>query len=158
MTGVFLRPTQPVNWALAGLGLGIASRAGKWASEGPVSGWSASARRALCRHRLDQRADTDDVHDPGQIVGKHAQRHLGSDVLQPLHQEMGRAHPGLDGAKGMLDRLAALTHGLGVLIEPPLDGLKDVFVLPASDPALLARGAAILDGAMLAGVGPVAAQ
>ena len=38
------------------------------------------------------------------------------------------------------------------------DGLKEVFVLPAGDAALLARGAAILDDASLAGSGPVAAQ
>ncbi len=30
-------------------------------------------------------------------------------------------------------------------------------MLPAGDPALLARGATVLDGAVLAGVGPVAA-
>ena len=58
----------------------------------------------------------------------------------------------------MLDRFAPLAHLLGVLVEPPLDGLEDVFVLPAGDPALPARGAAILDGASLAGRGPVAAQ
>ncbi len=45
-----------------------------------------------------------------------------------------------------------------MLVEPPLDGLEDVFVLPAGNPALLARGAVHLDGAVLAGSGPVAAQ
>ena len=67
----------------------------------------------------------------------HAQRHLGADVLQPLHQEVGGAHPGLDGAEGMLDGLAALAHGLRVLVEPPLDRFEDLFVLPARDAALL---------------------
>ena len=37
-----------------------------------------------------------------------------------------------------------------------MDGLKDMFVFPAGNPALLARGATMLDGAALAGVGPVA--
>ena len=58
----------------------------------------------------------------------------------------------------MLDRLAALTHGLRVLVEPSLDGLENLFVLPPSDAAFLARWATLLDGAMLAGVGPGAAQ
>jgi len=58
--------------------------------------------------RGHQRTDADDVHDPGEIVGQHAERHLGANVFQPLHQEMSRTHPHLDGAEGMLDRLAAL--------------------------------------------------
>ncbi len=132
--------------------------AGNWVYEGLVGVLSAIARKVLRPHRLDQRADTDDVHDPRQIIGEHAQRHLGAHVLQPFHQEMGRPHPRLDRAKGVLDRLAALAHGLRVLVEPSLDGLKDVFVLPAGDPAFLARSATVLDGAVLAGVGPVAAQ
>ncbi len=49
---------------------------------------------------------------------------------------------------------APLSHLLRVLVEPSLDGLKDVFVLPAGNPALLARGAAILDGASLAAPDP----
>ncbi len=132
---------------------------GKGPYEGPLSGSSASERRDLCcPHRLDQRADTDDVHDPGQIIGEHAQRHLRAHVLQPLHQEMGRPHPRLDRAKGMFDRFAALAHGLGVLVEPSLDGFENLFVLPPSDAAFLARCATLLDGAALADVGPVAAQ
>jgi len=44
-----------------------------------------------------------------------------------------------------------------MLVEPPLDGLEKVFVLPARNPALLARGASILDGARLASITPIAA-
>ncbi len=65
------------------------------------------------------------------------QGHFGADPLQRLHLEVGGAHPGLDGAEGMLDRLA------------PLDRLEDMFVLPAGNPALLARGALTLDSAAL---------
>ena len=39
-----------------------------------------------------------------------------------------------------------------MLVEPLPDGLENMFVLPAGDPALPARGAAMLDGACLAGV------
>ena len=75
-----------------------------------MSGFSASERGVLCPHRLDQGSDTDDVHDPRQIVGEHTQRHLGADIFEPLHQEVGRTHPHLDRAEGMFDRLTALTH------------------------------------------------
>ena len=86
------------------------------------------------------------------------QRHLGANVLQPLHQEMGGAHPGLDGAERVLDRLAPLSHGLRVLIEPLLDSLEHMLVLPAADPALFARGALRLQGAGRADGCPIAAQ
>src|SRR5690242_17363515 len=58
----------------------------------------------------------------------------------------------------MLDRLAPLAHFFWVLVEPALDGFENMLMLPARDPSLLAGGAAVLDGAALAGVGPVAAQ
>ena len=61
-------------------------------------------------------------------------------------------------AEGMLDRLAPLAHLLRMLVEPALHGLENVLMLPSGDPSLLAGGAAMLDGAALAGVGPVAAQ
>ena len=54
----------------------------------------------------------------------------------------------------MLDRFTALAHLLGMLVEPLLDGLEKVFVFPAGDPVLLARGATMLDGAALAGSWP----
>ena len=58
----------------------------------------------------------------------------------------------------MFDRLAALTHLLRMPIEPALHGFEYVLVLPSRDPALLGGGAAMLDGAVLAGIGQIAAQ
>src|SRR5450759_5263750 len=58
----------------------------------------------------------------------------------------------------MLNRLAPQTHLFRMFVEPALHRLKNVLVLPSGDPSLLAGGAAVLDGAVLAGVGPVAAQ
>src|SRR5512135_1477909 len=58
----------------------------------------------------------------------------------------------------MLDRLAPLAHGFGILIEPPLHGFDHVLMLPACDPALLARRAAVLERTGPACVGPIAAQ
>src|SRR6476469_6161605 len=89
-------------------------------------------------------------------VGKHVQRHLGGDLRQPLHQEVRRAHPHLERAERVLDRLAALTHGLRILVETPLHRLQYMLVLPAGDATLLARRAAVLDRAGAARIGPVA--
>jgi hypothetical protein len=83
-------------------------------------------KEALCPHSLDQRADADDVHDTGEIIGKHGKRHLGADILQALHQEVRGAHPCLDGAKGVLHRLSPLAHGLWVLVEPPLNSFQNL--------------------------------
>ncbi len=58
----------------------------------------------------------------------------------------------------MLDGFAPPAHLLLMLVEPSLDGLEDVFVFQEGNPALLDLGAAILDGAMLAGSGQIAAQ
>ena len=114
--------------------------------------------RRLCPHRRQERLDADDVHDARQIVGQHMQCHLGGDPRQRLHQEVGCAHPGLDRAEGMLNRLAPLAHLLRMFVEPALHRLKNVLVLPSGDPSFLAAGAGLLDGAVLTGIGPVAAQ
>jgi hypothetical protein len=41
----------------------------------------------------------------------------------------------------MLDRFAPLAHLFRVFVEPALDSFKNMFVLPAGNPALLAGGA-----------------
>ncbi len=96
----------------------------------------------LCRaHRCDQRADAHDVHDAFEIVGQHVHGHFGADPFQRPHLEVCSAHPVFDGPEGMLDGFAPLAHLLRMLVEPLLDGLKDMLVFPAGDPALLARRA-----------------
>ena len=114
----------------------------------PTSSREDFVNGLLCRaHCRGQRADAHDVHDALEIIGQHVQGHFGADPFERLHLEVGRSHPGLDGPEGMLNGFTPLAHLLRMLIEPPLDGLKDVFVLPAGNPAFLARGALILDGA-----------
>ncbi len=102
--------------------------------------------------------DPHDVHDPGEIVGQNVQHHLGGDLWQRLHQEVSCPHPGLDGAERVLDRLAPLAHLLRMLVEPALHRFENVLMLPSGDPSLLGGGAVVLDGAVLAGIGLVAAQ
>src|ERR1700757_602578 len=108
--------------------------------------------------RCDQRSGPHDVDDAGEIVGEDVKRHLGGHAWQPLHQEVGCSHPRLERPERMLDRLAPLAHFFRVLVEPTLDGFENMLLLPARDPSLLAGGAAVLEGAALADVGPVAAQ
>ena len=98
-------------------------------------------------YRRDQRADAHDVDDALEIVSQHVQRHFGGDPFQGLHLEVGIAHPVFDRSERMLNRFTPCAHHLGMLVEPLLDILKNMFVLPAGNPAFLARGALILDGA-----------
>ena len=86
------------------------------------------------------------------------QRHFSADFFERLHLEVGCSHPGLDGAKGMLDRFPALAHLLRVFIKALLNSLKDVLFLPTPDAPFLARGALIFDRATAAHIGSVAAQ
>ena len=58
----------------------------------------------------------------------------------------------------MLDCFTPLTHLLRVLVEALLDSFKNVFVLPARNPAFLAGRAAIPHGTSLASIGPIAVQ
>ena len=80
-----------------------------------------------------------------EIVGEHVQGHLGSDLRQALHQKVRRAHPHLERAEGMLDRLAALAHRLRVLIETLLHGFEHVLVLPSRNASLGRRRALRLE-------------
>jgi hypothetical protein len=45
----------------------------------------------------------------------------------------------------MLDRLAPLPRPLRMLIEPALDGFKNVLMFPSGDPSFLSGGATMLD-------------
>ena len=60
------------------------------------------------------------------FIGEHAQRHLGAHVLQPLHQEVRRAHSRRDGAEGMLDGLAAVARLLRMLVEAAHEYASDL--------------------------------
>jgi hypothetical protein len=92
------------------------------------------------------------------VVGEDVQRHFGAAVLECFHLEVRRSHPRLYRAEGMLHTLAAHAHLVRISIEPRLHGLKDSFVLPARDPALLTRRARALQRASLTGARPIAAR
>jgi hypothetical protein len=65
-------------------------------------------------------------------------------------------HPHFQSAEGMFDRLPALPHGLGVLVEAPLRRLQYMLVLPARNPPLLAGSALRFERTVTAGIGPIA--
>src|SRR5262249_56960087 len=77
----------------------------------------------------------------------------------PVHQKKWLAPPPpLVWPNGCPAGPAPLALLLGMLVQPTLHRLNNVLMLPSGDPPLLAGCAAVFDGAVLAGVGPVAAQ
>jgi hypothetical protein len=112
----------------------------------------------LCSHHRQERLDTEDVYDAREIVGEHVQGHLGRNLRQSLHQEVGRTHPHLERAKGMLGRLAAHTHRTRVLVETLLHRFEHMLVLPSRDAPLRTRRAASFERAVRACRRPIATQ
>jgi hypothetical protein len=92
------------------------------------------ARSAL--RRLHQRADAHNRHHALHVIGEHVERHLGRDLGQRHRQEVRPAHPAFDGAEGMLGRLSAQPHGIGIFVEARLHRLEHRLMLPARDPPL----------------------
>src|SRR3954452_25497874 len=58
--------------------------------------------RALGGDGLDQRFDSEDVDHPIHVVGEHLQAHFRTDLFERPGQEMGAAHPRLEGSERML--------------------------------------------------------
>lgn len=74
-----------------------------------------------------------------EIVGKNTQAHLCSNVFETFHQEVRRAHPGLDGAKGMLDRSSSDVHCVWCIVQTLEQRINDALMLPAPYPSFLGR-------------------
>ena len=67
--------------------------------------------------------------------------HLGSDLVEGPGQEVGGAHPGLEGPERMLDSLSSHAHGVGHPVEPILHPVEHILILPALDAPQLGRRA-----------------
>ena len=67
--------------------------------------------------------------------------HLGSDLVEGPGQEVGAAHPGLEGPERVFDGLSSHAHGLGHAVEPVLHPVEHVLILPALDDPPLGRRA-----------------
>jgi hypothetical protein len=68
-------------------------------------------------------------------MGQDVEAHLGSDLVEGLGQEVGGAHPSLEGAKRVFDGLSSHVHRIGHTVEPILHSVEHVLVLPALEAA-----------------------
>src|SRR5579871_2277758 len=121
-----------------------------------VSAWQSKTRMYLGCDRSDQRLDPDDVHDPGQIICKDREGHLGGYLWERFGQEVRRSHAGFHRSERMFDRLPPLPHGTRVVVEASLCLLQHTLVLPARNPPLLAGCAASFECTVTARIGPIA--
>src|SRR6516164_8953080 len=86
------------------------------------------------------------------------QCHLGGNLWQAFHQEVGCPHPHLERGEGVFGGFATLAHGLRVLVEALLRGLQYMLVLPARNTSLRTGRAARFERAISARIGPIAPQ
>src|SRR5512140_3266506 len=83
------------------------------------------------------------------------QTHLSMHPVQRLGQEMRSPHPVHERTEGVLYRLPSNSHRLRRAIKPLLHGLKNSFMLPASNAPVLTGCAFLFDGAARAVRAPV---
>ena len=81
--------------------------------------------------RLKECLDPEDLDHSFHIVGQNVEAHLGSDLFESPGQEVGTAHPRLEGSEGVFDSLSPHAHGIWHAVETGLHLFEDVFVLPA---------------------------
>ena len=65
----------------------------------------------------------------GHTLGQNVEAHLGSDLVEGPGQEVGGAHPSLEGPKRVFDGLSSHAHGLGHTVEPGLHPVEHVLVM-----------------------------
>jgi hypothetical protein len=102
------------------------------------------------RHCGHQVSEPDDIQHPPEIVGERGQTELGADLLQATHQKRTLAHPLLNCAKWVLDRLTTAIEDAGPLRQSRLHPVQYCFVLKPGDCAKLATRALRADLAIIA--------
>src|SRR5215831_12739673 len=127
---------------------------GPEASEAPIG----RQKFPLSLNGLQQGSAAQNRYDTLHVVGEHIECHLGRNLVSSSHQEVRRTHPSLYGPERMLCCLTTQGHLIGVLIEPLLNLLQHILVLPTRDAPLGASRALSLERAVLASGRPVAAQ
>ena len=88
----------------------------------------------LCPDRLKERLHAEDLDHSLHIVGQNVEAHLGSDLFERPGQEVGTAHPRLEGSEGVFDSLSPHAYGIWHAVETGLHFFEDVFMLPALKP------------------------
>lgn len=111
------------------------------------------ARSGLHRHQ--QVLGAEEVQNAPEVVGKHMQAHFRAHLWERLGEEMGMAHPGLERPEGVLDRLTASMHRLGLMLQTSLGGFEHGLMLPAANAPLDAGGALGVPGTVWASRTPV---
>src|SRR5215471_1264477 len=91
--------------------------------------------------RRHQWSHTEDRYHSLQIIGQDVKAHLGSDLVQGPGQEVGGAHPSLEGSERVFDGLSSHAHGVGHAVEPGLHVVEHILILPALDDPPLGRRA-----------------
>ncbi len=86
--------------------------------------------------RGDQRLDPDDVHDPCQVIGQDPECHFSGYSWKRFAQGCVAPTRGFHRAERMFG-LPPLLHGLGVVVEAPLQLFQNVLMLPARNPPSL---------------------
>jgi len=61
--------------------------------------------------------------------------------LQRSREEVGVAHPHLEGAEGVFDGLSSDAHRAGMFVQPPLHRVQHGFVFPAAQAPITTGGA-----------------
>jgi hypothetical protein len=79
------------------------------------------------------------VHDALQVVGQHVEAHFGTHSPERPGQEVCGTHPVLERAEDMFDRTSTDGHCIGLPVESSFRRFKYIFMLPSSDPAIVAR-------------------
>ena len=64
------------------------------------------------------------------------QAHLGAHVFKRSCLEVGIAHPGFEGSKGMFDGVSSCGHAFGLLIDSILDRIQYRLMFPTTDTAI----------------------
>ena len=109
---------------------------------------------SLIPDRLHQRLGSEHGHHPLHVVGRDVEADLGLHVGQVPHQEVGVAHPGLDGPERVFDQASPFAHGSGPQVHSGLELIDHRFMLPARDLSFDRRRALSLD-ATAGATGPI---
>ena len=112
--------------------IGFAGSFGSQKSEAPIG----HQKSPLSLNGLQQGSAAQNRYNTLHVVGEHIECHLGCDLVSSSHQEVRRTHPSLYGPERMLCRLTTQGHLIGVLIEPLLNLLQHILVLPTRDAPL----------------------
>ena len=119
---------------------------------------NTSRADALRHHRCHQLSGAENSDRALHVIGQDLQTHLGSHSRQRLGEEVRRAHPELQRAEYVLNGLSAQAWCLWCAVQPLLNYLEHVLVLPTRNASIVAGCALGLDRATWACRRPVPVQ